>query len=198
MALNNEIFSAGFEPTEYINQIRNYRSFVRELNEQVEVEQAWVDGFAAERARLPNVKGATFMSEDWCGDAACNLPVLAKICERAELELRVIRGSEQPELNTYYEDDGTDHIPVFSIWDTDFNEIIRWVEAPKGIQEKKDEWKGRHPEFMELYEKRETDKEAAKQFAKLYMAFLVEMAAWYRDGGWKEVCDEITALLRAV
>lgn len=198
MALNNDIFTAGLTPPDYVNQIRNYRSFVRELNEQIEVDQKWVDGFAAELAKRPDIKGATFMSEDWCGDAACNLPVLAEICEKAELELRVIRGSEQPELNSYYEDDGTDHIPVFSIWSSDFTEIIRWVEAPEGIQQKKDAWKTLRPEFMELYEKRETDKDAAKQFAKLYMEFLVEMAAWYREGGWKEVCDEITALLRAV
>jgi len=196
--MNNEIISAGMDPNDYIHGIRNYRSFIRELNNQIEVEQEWVDAFASELARLTNVKGATFMSEDWCGDAACNLPVLAKICDQAELELRVIRGSEQPVLNSFYEDDGTDHIPVFSIWDEESNEIIRWVEAPRGIQKKKDEWKSRHPDFMELYGKRETDKDAAKQFATLYMEFLVEMAAWYREGGWKEVCDEITALLRAV
>jgi len=59
----------------------------------------------------------------------------------------------------------------------------------------KDEWKAQRPEFMELYAKQKTDKEAAKQFATMYRSFMEEMAGWYRDGMWDETTREISNLV---
>ena len=49
---------------------------------------------------------------------------------------------------------------------------------------------------MELYAKRETDKEAGKRFATMYRQLLEEMADWYRNGMWKETTREILELLK--
>ena len=48
---------------------------------------------------------------------------------------------------------------------------------------------------MELYAKRESDRDAAKQFASLYREFMEEMAKWYRDGMWEETQREVVDLL---
>jgi hypothetical protein len=55
----------------------------------------------------------------------------------------------------------------------------------------KSAWKAKHPEFEELYAKRESDPEAEKQFVKLYLEFLETMGTWYRDGKWNETTREI-------
>ena len=55
----------------------------------------------------------------------------------------------------------------------------------------KDAWKAKRPEFMELYSKRDEDKEASRKFATLYRGFLEEIAGWYTGGMWKETTREI-------
>jgi hypothetical protein len=131
------------------------------------------------------------MSEDWCGDAACNLPILADLFSRAGIELRVFRGSEQADLKNRYESDGDDHIPVFSVWDANWNELARWIEAPASMDAKKNAWKAERPEFMELYEKQKTDRDAAKQFATMYRSFIEQMVEWYKAGDWNETTREL-------
>jgi hypothetical protein len=55
-------------------------------------------------------------------------------------------------------------------------------------------WKEENPRLMELYARKEGDKDAAKEFAKLYRRFLEEMADWYREGMWSETSREIADL----
>lgn len=176
-----------------MNALRNYRSFVRDLMGTPSVNRIHASQLQAAASELTQPVRASFMSEDWCGDAACNLPAVAALMNTAGIELRVFRGSEDAELKAYYESDGDDHIPAVSIWDGDFAERVRWIEAPASIQVQKAAWKSERPEFMELYGKRDSDPEAAKQFARLYREFMSEMIEWYRTGGWENVTAEIVS-----
>ena len=111
------------------------------------------------------------------------------------MPLLVFIGSEYRELEEHYHGMGVDHIPVLSIWDGEGKEIGRWIEAPAAMVPKKDAWKADHPHFMELYRKRDTDKEAGRQFASLYRQFLEGMADWYLEGVWNETTREVVDLL---
>lgn len=192
--MDNQTFEKGYDVDSYVGNLRNYRSFVRERFDEARAD----DQLAEELRRLasghPQPVRATLMTEDWCGDSALNLPILARLFEKAGIELRVFRGSELGELKDRYEADGDDHIPVLSLWDAEGNELGRWIEAPSAIEPKKNAWKADRPHFMELYAKRESDRDAAKQFATLYREFLSEMAQWYRDGMWEETQREIVDL----
>lgn len=195
--MDDALFSAGYDVPTYLANLRNYRSFVRALVDEARVEPEHVKALAAATRDRPQPVRATMMTEDWCGDSACNLPILAPLFEQAGIPFRVIRGSEQPALKEGYEGEGVDHIPVVSLWDGDGAELARWVEAPVAVSSKKDQWKAERPHFMELYRKQKEDKEAAKQFAALYRELLDAMAEWYRSGMWNETTREIVAAVRA-
>ena len=191
-----EIKEKGFEPNDYITNVRNYRSLIKKLAGEASTDDSHVDRLA-EAAATRNVWFASLMTEDWCGDSACNVPALMKLFEQAEIPFYIVRGSDHEELNDYYNNSGATHIPVVSIWAEDETELTRWVEAPESVSKLKDEWKAGRPEFMELYEKQNAgDSEAQKEFGKLYREFLEQMAQWYRDDGhWSESTREIVESL---
>jgi hypothetical protein len=191
--MNEQQFNAGVAPDEYVDSMRNYRSFVRDLMGSPSINKVHAGQLKRAVESSSGPLRATIMTEDWCGDAACNLPAVAALMQSAGIELRIIRGSDDAELKTYYESDGDDHIPVISIWDGEFTELARWIEAPASIQVQKAAWKADRPNFMELYGKRDSDPEAAKEFAKLYREFMNEMISWYQTGGWDNTTAEIVS-----
>ena len=194
--MNQQAYDQGFDPAAYVGSLRNYRSFVKGLMETAVADPGHVERLKQAAARLPQPVRATVMTEDWCGDSACNLPILANLFARAGVELRLLRGSEHPELKRYYEESGDDHIPVLSIWDGDWAEAARWIEAPEAAEARKDAWKAARPAFMDAYRRKQTgDAEAAKQFAPMYRELLDEMSGWYRDGLWTETTREVAERL---
>ena len=192
--LTEDYFDRGLDIPEYIEQLRNYRSLVRKLMEEAQAEPEHIEMLRKSTAEHPQPVRATAHTEDWCGDWACNVPILRSLFEEAGIPFRVLRGSENPELKKRYEREGVEHIPVVSLWNGEGEEIARWVEAPEKVSEMKSRWKKENPELMELYGRKEHDKEAAKEFAKLYRRFLEEMADWYREGMWSETTREITEI----
>jgi|GEM_PF-1615485 len=189
--MNHMLFQNGFEVSAYVASLKNYRSVVKSLLTRATPPPEHVSALREKLAEQRSPVRATLMTEDWCGDSAANLPILANLMEAAEVELRVLRGSEHAELKSYYNDRGVTHIPVLSLWDRDWNEIARWVEAPARVDEKKSAWKNGRPEFMRLYHERDADKEAAKQFAVMYREFLEQMVGWYESGDWSETTREV-------
>ena len=175
----------------YVSNLRNYRSLVKKLMDEASADTEHAERLRAAASDKSAPVRATMMTEDWCGDSACNTPILADLFAKAGIEFRAFRGSEEPELKDMYESEGDDHIPVVSLWDGEGRELSRWIEAPEAVQKKKESWKAERPEFMELYAKQKSDAEAAKRFAKLYREFLETMAGWYREGLWSETCREI-------
>lgn len=190
-----DTFESGFDVATYIDNLRNYRSFVRKLMGEATADPDHVEALRSSSGRFAQPVRMTVMTEDWCGDSACNIPIIASLCRGAAMPLRVFRGSETQQLEKRYHDDGVDHIPVVSIWNADGEEIGRWIECPQAVDRKKAAWKDEHPEFMDLYRRRETDKDAAKQFARLYRDLLDAMAGWYKGGMWKETTREIVETL---
>ncbi|MFO8063186.1 MAG: thioredoxin family protein [Spirochaetota bacterium] len=191
-----EQFNRGYDIETYVENLRNYRSFVKRLMGEAKADSTHVSQLKQAIADHPQPVRATMTTEDWCGDSACNGPILSDLFNRAGIDFRVFRGSEETELKDMYESQGADHIPVVSIWDGSGNELARWIEAPQAVSEKKSAWKQEHPEFEELYKKQKTDKEAAKQFASLYRTFIEEMGAWYKSGMWSETTSEIVELVK--
>jgi hypothetical protein len=193
--MDAERFEAGYDPGTYVHGLRNYRSFVRDLMDTARADISHVQSLVAATEHAPRPVRATILTEDWCGDSAVNTPILASLFHDAGIPLRIFRGSEAPDLKQLYAEDGITHIPVVSLWDGEGRELTRWVEAPRAVQIRKDEWKQAHPEFVRLQGTWENDREAARRFAVLYREFLQEMARWYREGMWSETTREIVESL---
>jgi hypothetical protein len=77
------------------------------------------------------------LTEDWCGDALTNFPVLARMVEGARnVEMRVFLRDQNPDLMDQYLNRGLFRsIPVFVFFDEDMKELARFVERPPKITE---------------------------------------------------------------
>ena len=81
------------------------------------------------------------LTEDWCGDALTNFPVLARMVEGApNVEMRVFLRDQNPDLMDQYLNRGLFRsIPVFVFFDADMKEVARFVERPPKITEYMDQ-----------------------------------------------------------
>jgi Thioredoxin len=67
------------------------------------------------------------ITEDWCGDAMVNIPILLKVAEEASLDVRMILRDENLELMDQYLTNGTSRaIPIFIFIDQEGNEKLVW------------------------------------------------------------------------
>ncbi|MCR8848832.1 thioredoxin family protein [Rossellomorea sp. SC111] len=67
------------------------------------------------------------ITEDWCGDAMLNIPILLKVAEAAKLDVRMILRDENLELMDQYLSNGTSRaIPIFIFIDQEGNEKLVW------------------------------------------------------------------------
>jgi hypothetical protein len=77
------------------------------------------------------------ITEDWCGDALTNFPVLARMVEGApNVEMRVFLRDQNPDVMDQYLNRGIFRsIPVFVFFDQDMKEVARFIERPPKITE---------------------------------------------------------------
>jgi len=194
-SMTQDYFESGSEIENYLRDLRSYRSLVRSLTRDAIVQSSHIEALQNALQDHPQPVTATAHTEGWCGDWACNLPILRSLFRETNVPFRVFDEEHHPELKEHYRLEGTVHIPVVSLWDGEGKEIGRWVEAPETVTPLKTEWKERNPRLMELYAKKAQDPEAEKEFAKLYRKFLEDMSVWYRDEGkWNDTIEEIIAL----
>ncbi len=159
---------------------------------------------SSHRARLASAVAArggsvraVAMTEDWCGDAVVNLPlVFAMGREEAGLTVRVFRRDMFPDLRGNYEAEGYDHIPVVSFFDASGSEIARFMERTEAADRRVAEWKAERPELADLEaERAEGSRRATLEMTRIYAELLPEMADWYRGDLWTLVADHLIGLI---
>ncbi len=131
--VTRERFEQGMTFQQYLDQMgTNKDTFVKFLNEiQVSPE----DGAAL--GKLGRKLKCLVITEDWCGDALYNLPVLAKLVEgNPDIEMRVFLRDKSPDLMNQYLNGGLYRsIPVFAFFDEHMNEVARLIERPPVVTE---------------------------------------------------------------
>ena len=76
------------------------------------------------------------LTESWCGDAAQNIPVFAKIAEaNPNINLRFLLRDENPDLMDQYLTNGSKSIPKLICVDENLNELGTWGPRPKFLQD---------------------------------------------------------------
>jgi hypothetical protein len=136
------------------------------------------------------------MTEDWCGDALMNLPVVARIVEALpDADLRVFVRSTAVELNAYYAGRDVTNIPVIALLDEDFRELGTWVERPRTADAWRAEWMAAHPDFVLGKNPAQLSPEERQQRMRQLMDLMAEMEAQYDAGMNSDTVTEIRALL---
>ena len=75
------------------------------------------------------------LAESWCGDAAQNLPVFAKIAAtNPSINLRILLRDENPEVMNQYLTNGGKSIPKLICFTENLKELGTWGPRPKFLQ----------------------------------------------------------------
>ena len=91
----------------------------------------WARELVAEAAALRFL----VLTEDWCGDAANTVPILAKLVDESpNLDLRVLRRDEHPAVMDRYLTGTARSIPIVIVLDRDFHELGHWGPRPAALQ----------------------------------------------------------------
>ncbi len=131
--LTKERFAQGMTVQQYLDQMgTNKETFLKFLSEiKIKPEDK------AALARLGKKLKAMVITEDWCGDALYNVPVIFKLVEgNPDIELRVFLRDKNPDLMDRYLNKGQFRsIPVFAFFDESFHEVARLLERPQKLTE---------------------------------------------------------------
>lgn len=132
--LNIEKHSALYEKGEYTTGDALHDSFLKlNVARTRRIDKTYTPGAAITEA----VQGITekqfwmVLSEDWCGDSAQNIPMLAKMAALNPLiEFRILYRDENPAVMDLYLTNGTRSIPKLVVYDADWNELFTWGARP--------------------------------------------------------------------
>lgn len=92
-------------------------------------------------SNIDKLKDASFskvlvITEDWCGDAMMNLPILKHISEELHLEVRVFHRDEDTDLIDQYLTNGTARsIPIFIFLNDKDEQVTVWGPRAREAQE---------------------------------------------------------------
>ncbi len=118
------------------------------------------------------------LTESWCGDAAQNLPVFAKIAEaNPNINLRILLRDENPALMDQYLTNGGKSIPKLICVDENLKELGTWGPRPKFLQD----W---------LYENKANPKMSMADLKK-------EFQVWYTKDKGQTLQKEMVMLMKS-
>ncbi|MEH7176776.1 thioredoxin family protein [Neobacillus vireti] len=175
----NSWFQKGLTKDEYIGQMTRNKEEMVSIYERFELKAE--DKNKLEAIQSKNLR-AIVLTEDWCGDALLNNPVLLRIAEAAGMEVRFVLRDQNLELMDQYLTNGTSRaIPIFIFIDQEGNEV--------GV------WGPRAPEIQALVEKGRAelpDKEAP-DFQEKQLAFYKSLGTTYQQNPstWQTVANSI-------
>ncbi|WP_413304219.1 thioredoxin family protein [Bacillus sp. 1P10SD] len=120
----NAWFQKGMPVDEYINGMTSNKEEMLSIYEHFTLSAE--DSKKLEELREKQLR-VIIISEDWCGDALLNNPILLKIAEASGIEVRFVLRDQNLELMDQYLTNGTSRaIPIFIFIDQEGNEVGVW------------------------------------------------------------------------
>ncbi len=126
--VTKEQFKQGMTLEQYLAQMGTNKEKFVELLDTIKIDPA-DKGALDKYGKKLNV---LVITEDWCGDALYNVPVLAKMVEgNPSIEMRIFLRDKNKELMDQYLNQGMFRsIPVFAFFDDNMTEVARFLERP--------------------------------------------------------------------
>lgn len=117
--------------SEYLDSVEKNPELWRAVYQRVRLP----DDVVADARALGDDWHLVALSEDWCGDAANTLPVVARLAEAAGWDLRVLSRDANPDLMEGHLTGGKSRsIPVVIVYDEHFREVGWWGPRPEELQ----------------------------------------------------------------
>lgn len=146
----------------YFNDSQPLNDYIEQMSENKEDLLTIYKSFSLpeDDDRLTKIKSLNYskvlvITEDWCGDAMMNLPILKNITEQLNLEVRVFHRDDDTNLIDQYLTNGTARsIPIFVFLNDDDQQETVWGPRARQAQKFVDESRAHlpskdHPSFEE-------------------------------------------------
>ncbi|MBI4609752.1 MAG: thioredoxin family protein [Candidatus Rokubacteria bacterium] len=132
--VTKERFRQGMTFQQYLDQMGTNKEKFLQFLQEIKISSEDREAVKKLGGKKLNV---VVITEDWCGDALYNFPVLARLVEGLrDVEMRVFLRDQNPDLMDQYLNRGLYRsIPVFAFFDENMNEIARFIERPPKVTE---------------------------------------------------------------
>ncbi|WP_411843562.1 thioredoxin family protein [Salinicoccus sp. HZC-1] len=118
---------------------------------------------------------AIVITEDWCGDAMMNTPILMRLAEKSHMEVRMLLRDSNLELMDQYLTNGKSRsIPIIIFIDENGEEVTHWGPRSEFVQKEVDELMAGLPDK----ESPEYKDEFTKKISVLTQRFSTEAELW--------------------
>lgn len=180
----NTWFAKGLTAQEYMNGMNVNKDEMKSIYDRFALDEDDISILESIRNQSLRV---LVLTEDWCGDAMLNIPILLKIAEEAGMDIRFLLRDSNLELMDQYLTNGTSRaIPIFIFIDKDGNEKAVWGPRAPKIQQLVDRLRKplpdkEHPDFKE---------KQTEMIQKLTNAYKED------ESLWKEVSYSIITALK--
>ncbi len=176
-------FNKGMTSKEYIDSMKEHKENLETIYDGFQVPEE--DHSLFEILREKNLR-VIALSEDWCGDAMLNVPILLKLTEAAGIETRFLLRDQNLELMDQYLTNGTSRaIPIFIFIDDQGEEKMVWGPRAPMLKSIVDNERTKLPP---------SDHEDFKKKLRGMMGRLTEAYRTNQDL-WQEVYDSIKTTL---
>lgn len=143
MALNTW-FDKGMTFAQYKESMEVNQDELKKIYDQLVLSPDDLD--VCESLKERNWRGVV-LTADWCGDAALCVPIIQRMAEQGNIELRFLIRDENLELMDQYLTNGTSRaIPIFIFIDQDGEEVRVWGPRSPEVQEMVDQLRATLPE----------------------------------------------------
>ena len=106
------------------------------------------------RLAMSNASPQTWVviTEDWCGDSAQTLPVIASIAElNQNVTLRILDRDSYPAAMDLYLTNGARAVPIVAALNADGIELWHWGPRPEAAKPLVEEWKHQFENKSDMY-----------------------------------------------
>lgn len=178
----NDWYEKGMAPQEYVSSMTKHQDNFVEVYKSFNPPK---DDAFFEHLMNRNLR-VIVLTEDWCGDAMLNIPILLRICESAKMNVRILPRDENEDLMNQYLTNGTSKaIPIFIFINEDGEEEAVWGPRAPQIQNVVDESRASLPSKEDP-----TFEEKQKE-----MIMFLTKAYRENDAFWTEVYESIKKTL---
>jgi hypothetical protein len=135
-----ERYSQGFDYMAYMNEIKVNKARFEGFYDSSALSEEDSAAFRELASRDNGPKRMLVLGEDWCGDVVRGLGVLARICEAADMEMRIFpRDSHHDIMNEFLKEGLYMSIPVAVFYDQGHEYICHWIERSEAANREQGE-----------------------------------------------------------
>ncbi|WP_433745047.1 thioredoxin family protein [Falsibacillus pallidus] len=129
----NEWFEKGMTSKEYVDSMQVHKENLQSVYEGFNIPEKDLSLWKTVADRGLR---AIVLTEDWCGDAMVNVPILMKIAEAANIKMSLLPRDQNLELMDQYLTNGTSRaIPIFIFINEAGEEVAVWGPRAPKVQE---------------------------------------------------------------